>query len=384
MELSLKPDVLRWARERARLSVPELAQKMKRREEQITSWESSGAIKLKWAEKLAHVTHTPLGCLYLPAPMEETLPVSDFRTVRDQKLAQPSPDLIEVMDLAILRQAWYKEHLLSEGSEPISLVGSLTADEPIVAAAARIRHELNINTDLRTTARTWEEALKLQITRLEDHGILVMRSGTVGSNTHRVLDVEEFRGFALSDELAPVIFINGADFVGAQMFTLMHELVHLYLGQSAISNLERTYSPDIGTERFCNAVAAEILVPTAELHSVWAKARGQHDYLKPLVAHFKVSGMVMLRRLRDLALIAPAEFNAQWSELVGHAKAKKEKSTGGDYYGAQRNRASALFARAIVASTLVGQTLYRDAFRLLGIGKYETFVKYARELNFNV
>ncbi len=384
MQLELKPEVLQWARERARLSPAELADKMKRKEEQVHAWESTGKIKANWAEKLAHVTHTPYGCLFMPKPMEEKLPISDFRTLKDKKLERPSPDLIEVMDLAILRQDWFKDHLITEGGEPLPFIGSLTGNEPVVQAAEMIRQQLGITTDLRTTAKSWEDALKLQIARLEEHGILVMRSGTVGSNTHRVLDVEEFRGFALSDELAPVIFVNGVDYAGAQMFTLMHELVHLFLGQSAISNLEQTYSPDVSTERFCNEVAAEILVPAAELKTVWTNMRQRPDYLRPLCAHFKVSGMVMLRRLRDLGLINKQQFQESWQELEMRAKTQKAKSSGGDYYGSTRNRASAIFSRAIVASTLVGQTLYRDAFRLLGISKYDTFVKYARELNFNV
>lgn len=384
MELQLKPKVLAWARERARLSPADLALKMKRKEEQVQEWERTGTIKANWAEKLAQVTHTPYGCLFLSEPMEEKLPVSDFRTLKDKKLERPSPDLIDVMDLAVLRQAWYRDHLLAEGAEPLPFVGSLSGQEKVAEAALHIRKELGIGTELRAQARTWADAMKLQTAHLEEHGILVMRSGTVGSNTHRVLDVEEFRGFALSDELAPVIFVNGADYVGAQMFTLMHELVHVFLGQSAISNLENTYAPDKGTEQFCNAVAAEILVPADELRHEWQRAQRLPDPLKPLVGHFKVSGMVMLRRLRDLGLMTPAAFKEQWAILAGRERVQKAKSSGGDYYGAQRNRASTLFSRALIASTLVGETLYRDAYHLLGIKKHDTFVKYARELNFSM
>lgn len=384
MDLTLKPKVLTWARERARLSPAELAAKMKRSKDQVHQWEIDGVIKTNWAEKLAQVTHTPYGCLYLPEPMEEKLPVSDFRTLKDKKLERPSPNLIDVMDLAVLRQSWYKDHLLAEGAEPLPFVGSLSGQEQPTVAAALIRKTLGIGTELRTQAPSWTDALKLQIGQLEAQGVLVMRSGTVGSNTHRVLDVEEFRGFALSDELAPVIFVNGADFVGAQMFTLMHELAHVFLGQSAISNLEDTYAPDNGTEQFCNAVAAEVLVPAEELQREWSRVQGVSDFLKPLISHFKVSGMVMLRRLRDLRMISQPVFKEQWAMLASKERAQKAKSSGGDFYGAQRNRASTMFSRALIASTLVGQTLYRDAYHLLGIRKHNTFVKYARELDFSV
>jgi Zn-dependent peptidase ImmA (M78 family) len=134
---------------------------------------------------------------------------------------------------------------------------------------------IHLDTDMRSDARNWEEALRLQVEGMEESGVLVMRSGIVGNNTHRQLSVEEFRGFALSDPYAPLVFINSRDSKGAQMFTLAHELVHIWLGVSGVSNLEATYAPNHRIERFCNRVAAELLVPGVELRAEWQSVRAQ-------------------------------------------------------------------------------------------------------------
>ncbi len=383
MNIRLQPTLLRWARERSGLSVEMLAKKMQVTPEKVTAWEETGELSFKQAEKLAKVTYTPFGYLYLLEPPQEQLPIPDFRTLGNEEIRQPSPALLTTLEQAQQIQSWFREELITRGQEPLPFVGSLPQNLPVLEAADRIRQVVGF--DVRQQASNWEEALRLQIEQIEDTGILVLRNGIVGNNTHRPLKVEEFRGFALTDAYAPLIFINGRDAKAAQMFTLAHELVHVWVGVSGVSNLDKTYVARDGVEQFCNQVAAELLVPTTELLAQWPEVESQENWLRALTQQFKVSSLVILRRLNDTGLISPGTFqNLYQAEQTRFQNSKDQQAGGGDFYRTQLSRLSRQFTQALIASTLEGRTPYRDALRLLGLSKMETFHELARELSFSI
>jgi Zn-dependent peptidase ImmA (M78 family) len=211
-----------------------------------------------------------------------------------------------------------------------------------------------------------------------------MASGVVGSNTHRKLDPDEFRGFALADDFAPVIFINSADTKAAQIFTLAHEIAHIWLGASAVSDADAYEPPQNSTEQWCNRVAAEVLVPLAAIRDeARADQRVSSEDFERLARVFKVSTLVIVRRLHDIGLFQGDEYRHVYdAELRRVLKILKDlrKSDGGNFYNTQPVRTSKRFAQAIIANTLEGQTLYRDTFRLLGFRKLEAFNELARRL----
>ncbi|MDX2213159.1 MAG: XRE family transcriptional regulator [Oculatellaceae cyanobacterium bins.114] len=383
MNISLQPTILRWARERSGLSVEALAKKIQVKPEKVVDWEETGELSFNQAEKLAKVTHIPFGYLYLPVPPQELLPIPDFRTLGNEEINHPSPSLLATLDQAQQIQSWFREELITRGREPLPFVDSLSQNLPELEAADHIRQVVGF--DVRQRAHNWEEALRLQIEQIENTGVLVMRTGIVGNNTHRPLFVEEFRGFALSDAYAPLIFINGRDTKAAQMFTLAHELVHIWVGVSGVSNLDKTYVEHNGVEQFCNQVAAELLVPSAELLAQWAEVASQDNWLHTLTQRFKVSSLVILRRMRDSELISPSTFQERYQiEQERFQESTSQQTGGGDFYRTQLSRLSHQFIRALVESTLEGRTPYRDALRLLGLPKVETFHKLARELTFSI
>jgi Zn-dependent peptidase ImmA (M78 family) len=120
----------------------------------------------------------------------------------------------------------------------------------------------------------------------EAAGVFVVTNGIVGNNTHRKLDVDEFRGFVLVDDLAPFIFINGADGKAAQMFTLAHELAHVWCGQSGVFDLRDLQPTGDDVEQVCNKIAAEFLAPAGELRNVWPRARQAAEPFQALALHF--------------------------------------------------------------------------------------------------
>jgi Zn-dependent peptidase ImmA (M78 family) len=203
-------------------------------------------------------------------------------------------------------------------------------------------------------------------------------NGVVGKNTHRKLDPAEFRGFVLIDEYAPLIFVNGADAKAAQMFTLAHELAHLWIGAEGVFNLEETLPADTAIEMFCNKVAAEFLIPAAELTEAWDAASKAAEPFQQLARYFIVSPIVAARRAWDLSLITRVaffEFYEAYEE--DDRRVRSKKSDGGDFYATQNTRVGKRFARIVARAAKEGKLLYRDAYALTGLSSV-TFDQYVR------
>lgn len=376
--VAINRELLSWARERAGLTQDELIRRFKR----LPEWEAGETQPtLKQVEDFARAVHVPVGYLFLTKPPEEVVPIPDFRTFAGEDVRRPSPNLLDTIYICQERQSWYRDFVRITRQAERSFVGSATIAMPPEEVATRMRNALGFNLSARRECGTWTDALRLFILQAERVGVLVMVSGVVMNNNHRRLDPAEFRGFALSDPLAPLIFINGADTKAAQMFTLAHELAHLWLGASALSNIGT--APRQGFRReeiWCNAVAAELLVPLAALRAELRDKELLDDTLSRLARAFKVSTLVVLRRLLDADRLDRSSFNAAWEQERKRLQKISKSGSGGNFYHTTITRVSRRFTRALVGSTLEGHTLYRDAFRMLGISKTETFHNLGREV----
>jgi len=369
MRVAVKPELLHWARQRAGFALDVLAQRFPK----LPAWERGEATPtFRQIERFAKTTHTPGGYLFLQEPPIERVPIPDFRTIGNEHIGHPSPDLLDTIYICQQRQEWYREFARSEGEEPLQVVGSANLKSDIEVTAAEIRTALGFNVEERRKTPTWTDALRNFIAKADVLGVLVMVSGVVGNNNYRKLDPEEFRGFTLSDDLAPLVFINGADTKAAQMFTLAHELAHVWLGQSALSDVGPATSPSHDVEVWCNQVAAELLVPLAVLRGEYRQSSNLREEVDRLARYFKVSTLVILRRIRDADGITQSQLWEVYREEMERLRAMP-KSSGGDFYLTQAARVSKRFARALVVSTLEGRTLHRDAFHLLGFSKLATF-----------
>jgi Zn-dependent peptidase ImmA (M78 family) len=370
--------VLQWAAQRARLHDEDLSARFRKWPLWLTG---EAQPTLKQLEDFARLTHTAIGYFFLPEPPQLALPVPDFRTLRDQALAEPSSALLDTLYLCQQRQDWYRDYARVHGLSALAFIGSARIQDAPELVAQHMRETLGLSAEERRQLPTWTDALRQLINKSEDAGVLVMASSIVGSNSHRKLDVEEFRGFALADELAPLIFLNGSDSKAAQMFTLAHELAHLWLGATGVSDTDAGQVPEQQTERWCNRVAAELLVPLEALRAAYRPDAPIPDEIQRLAREFKVSTLVALRRLFDAGFIEQGRLWQHYREEQARLKALEQRgSGGGDFYRTLGARTSKRFARAIVSSTLEGQTLFQDAFRMLGVRKTATFYEAAREL----
>jgi Zn-dependent peptidase ImmA (M78 family) len=369
MRVEVAPEILRWACIRAGLEIQVVAQRLP----QLIAWEK-GEKKptLKQIEKFAKIVHAPVGYMFLPIPPKESLPIPDFRTVGNTYIGHPSPNLLETIYLCQQRQEWYRSFSVSAHESPYTFVGSAKLSDDIKTVADKIRHTLGFEIESRRQLPTWEDALRQFIAQADTAGIMVMVSGVVGNNTRRKLDHEEFRGFALSDDRAPLVFINGKDTKSAQMFTLAHELAHIWLGKTGLSDVGPNTIPSNDIEKWCNSVAAELLVPIGIIKKEYYTQSSPEKETNRLARFFKVSTLVILKRIHDAHFITKNQFNELYSNELKRLLAIT-KSRGGNYYLTQPARVSKRFSRALIASTLEGQTLHRDAFQLLGLKKMSTF-----------
>ena len=378
MRVEIRPAMLTWARERSRLDLAYFGKRFPR----LAQWERGDAKPtFKQLESFAKATHTPFGFLFLAEPPQEPVPIPDFRRVADGTLRRPSPDLLDTVYLCQHRQDWYHDFARTEGEERLPFVGSARVDDDIVRTVETIRNALGFDLEARRAMPTWTDALRRFIEQTDALGILVMVSGVVGSNNRRKLDPQEFRGFALCDDLAPLIFINGADSKSAQMFTLAHELAHIWLGETALSNAEAAEASGQEIERWCNRVAAELLVPLEIFRADFNRRADLRSELDRLARRFKVSTLVILRRVHDAGALKGDAYWAAYEEELERLR-KVAKAGGGNFYLTQTVRLSRRFARALIASTLEGHTLYRDAFRMLGVRKDATFRQLSTSLGY--
>lgn len=382
--MRIMPSVLHWALKRGNHSVARLRSEFP----DLEAWGRGQQPTLAELEKFADEVSIPIGYLFLSKPPVEKLPIADFRRVRNDSNMRPSSNLLSTIYACQHRQNWYREHQLLSGETPLDFIGSARLSTSAVKIAATMRQKLSFNVEKRcNTIQTKDEALRAFIKRTSAAGVLVMVSGIVGNNTRRKLDPQEFRGFALSDPVSPLVFINGADAKAAQMFTLAHELAHLWLGKTGLSDADMGNFGDSSAHKaevWCNAVAAEFLVPRTHLAEQCRPKTVSDAEIKRLANYFKVSKLVILRRLYDIGKMSQTKFKSEYKkELVNLQKINKP-TRGGNFYATFNARMNENFARALITSTLEGKTLYRDCFRLLEIKNAQTFESLAKNYGLKV
>lgn len=364
-EVDINIDMLTWAISRAGHDIDEFTTKTPK----VVDWiEGKKKPTIKQLEAFSKKVYLPFGYLFLPKPPEEKLPIPFFRT-NGKKSEKFSVNIYDTIQLMLQRQNWLNNHLKEDGFEALQFVGSYNGINDVDLIVQNIRQVLGLNQNWASEFKTWQEALNRLVEIIEDIGIITVFNGVVENNTSRPLNVEECRGFVLVDDYAPFMFINNADSKSAQMFTLIHELAHIWTGHSAGFDFRKLQPASDPTEKLCDKIAAEFLVPAIALNEIWEGFSKLKDYSK----HFKVSEIVIARRALDISKITKQEFFSFYEKYKKREfDKKKTQSPGGDFYATAKKRLSVTFAHHIDQAVKSGKLLYRDAYKLTSM-KGDTF-----------
>ncbi|MBQ4439444.1 ImmA/IrrE family metallo-endopeptidase [bacterium] len=356
--VSVKPEIIQWAVRNSDMSEDDIYKKF--------PWtcDDQPNPTILQLQKFARTARIPyFNLLTGEIPKDREVPIPDFRTIGGKKVSQPSLNLLDILHIMRQRQEWMRDYLLSEGADPLGFIGSIekTGTNP-KAAAEKIRQDLNLEKDWQTASKTWETAYSALWEAVENAGIMLFQESGLDTSQRKRFKVEEFRGFVLSDPYAPLIFINSADAKNARMFTLAHEIAHLWMDETGLF--------DFTTETVANKIAAELLVPEDSFREAWKK----NQDLGALSHKFKVSTIVIMRRAWDCGLISDSDFLSFFQEQQD--KFEEKKNSGGNFYLTRNCNLSTNFVAALIASADSGRTLYRDAYQLLGMSG-DTYHKFA-------
>jgi Zn-dependent peptidase ImmA (M78 family) len=332
---------------------------------------------LKQLEDFSRKVHLPFGYLFLPNIPNETLTFPFFRTT-NSKTQQVSLNVYDTILNIQSRQDWIRSYFIDNEFEEKLFVGKFSITDNVNDIVDSLRLHLDLKNDWASNFYKWEDAIDFLTTRIEDLGIFVTFNGIVENNTSRPIPVSECRGFVLVDKHAPFMFINNADSKSAQIFTLIHELAHIWIGQSAGFDIDKLLPANDPVELICDNIAAEFLVPANSLLLNWTTS----DNISNLSKKFKVSQIVIARRALDLNLITKKKFFEIYNyQVVDDIKRRKEKASGGNFYDTAKKRIGLAFASHIFNAVNSGELMYRDAYKLTNLkgDTFETFMnKYIR------
>ncbi|WP_273698248.1 ImmA/IrrE family metallo-endopeptidase [Selenomonas noxia] len=323
---------------------------------------------LKQLEVMSKKTHIPFGYFLLRTPPKEDIALAEYRTIGSKKAEKPSRALIDILDQMTAIQDWMRDELKREQADALPFVGSSSLRDSADEIARQIRDVLALKTNWFRKGKNAEDNFNRIRNALAQHGVLVFTGGKVGANTHRPLDIKEFRAFTLINALAPLIFINTTDTANGRLFSLLHETAHVWLGKNSLFNRSDWSDAQVSLiEQKCNAVAAELLVPAADFQSVWDASIPIEEMIETAARYFRCSEAVILRRAyetKNLPQDVYTRMLALQKEHWERAKAQKKKSNGGDFYNTLLSNLDHRFLSALERSVIQGNTQDTDAYRL--------------------
>jgi Zn-dependent peptidase ImmA (M78 family) len=369
----ITPKILKWARESARMSIETAAAKLPIAVAKLQDWENGiSQPTIKQAATLARTYRRPFAVFFLPDTPMDFQPLQDFRMKTAKTLGTASTFIIREIQQ---KQAWISERYSDNEEKILPFAGKFTLHSNPQTVAADMLSTLTIDPLHYSTGNPMKE----WISKAEMNGIFISRTSFIHSRLK--LDSDELQGFAISDKHAPFVFINSDDWNAPQLFTLVHELAHIWIAASGISNeieLELKHKDKLHpVELFCNEVAANALLPNSAMQaidpSVFDNAKNIFSISKKSgVSSFFFlyraysTGLLSLHRYKELKRDADADFHAfLQKEAEKAAKTKETKKGGPDYFMLLANKNSHLFTRVVMDAFRGGHIQPTQASSLL-------------------
>ncbi len=368
----ITPKVLKWARESARISLEVAAAKVPVEPERLKEWEEGEAHPtIRQAETLAKAYRRPFALFFLPEVPRDFKPLQDFRKPNSEPLSTASIFIIREIQQ---KQAWISDVYQENEEEPLSFVGKYNVSSNPILVANDILQTLQIS----PLHYVSDNPIKEWINKAEAKGIFISRTSFIHSRL--LLNNEELQGFSVADKYAPFIFVNSDDWNAPQLFTLVHELAHIWIAESGISNeIESGLSNKESLhpiELFCNEVASNALMPVSIMNEIdnktfdsfanifkTSKALGVSTFAL-LVRAYNLN-QISLNKYRQLKATADIEFKA-FLKREEEKKAKQKKQKGGpDYFRLLVNKNSFLFTQVVLDAFRGGSIEPTTASRLL-------------------
>lgn len=363
VRIEVKPEIFSWVE--SQIDVDNLREALK---ENFYKWiRGEKRPTLRQIEALSQATHIPLGYFFLSKPPVENHSFIEFRTIDSEELVKPSRDLIDTINEMERVQDWMKDYLQDQSFDDFDYVGSVNKKDSIEDVVNRIRKRLGIPVDWYKNRKDSWDSFKYLRGRMETTGIIVMMNGVVGTNNHRPLNINEFRAFAMVDKLAPLVFVNAHDSGCGRLFSLVHEMAHIWYGVNSLFNDRYCVGNSKVIERNCNAIAAEIIVPNTAFVSKWnaCEIRDTEEKIRKVAGDFNCGMTVITRRALDNGFIDLDTYRILTDKArIIYEEAKTKSGNGGSFYNTALSRIDKRFLLALNDSAYEGKTAFTDVYRL--------------------
>jgi len=364
VRINVKPAIFEWALQN--INFDELKTKFK---DDYLLWMSGKKVPtFKQLEQFSNATKIPFGYFFLNTPPVEQMGLLEYRTVESIEIKQPSRNLIDTVHEMEDIQEWMRDYVKNSDLSELDYIGVYKDTDGVTKIVDGIMNKLSLTKEWFLESSSSWDSFKILRERLEKIGTIVMMNGIVGNNTHRSLNLNEFRAFTLIDNYAPLIFINANDSSNGRLFSLVHEMIHIWLGKNSFYNdYQRNTNGISKLEIICNAVAAELLVPFDLFNIKWHEHRNDiiKEKVRDIAGYFRTGTTVIARRALDQGLINKQTYNEIAEEAINKYKEQKnDQGSGGNYYNTLKTRIDNRLLHALSMSIYEGKTAFTEAFRL--------------------